>query len=174
MNKATLIQSLNDKFDELIQWAERQDDDKFELSAREGKWTTGQHILHLIVSTKAVVLGMSFDKSLLKDRFGLNDREEKDYEGIYKMYLDLLAKGPVVATAPYRPSVVKNEDKKAILAKFDEKRHDLIKVLEQWTEDELSSYQLVHPLMGPMSIREMILFTIYHTEHHLKPLRTYH
>ena len=174
MNKAQLVDGLNDKVDELLQWAENQEDDKFELSAREGKWTTGQHILHLIVSTKAVVLGMSFEKSMLKDRFGLNDREEKDYDGIYKMYLDLLANGPVVATAPYRPSFVKNEDKAAILAKFDEKRKDLIKALAPWSEEELSSYQLVHPLMGPMTIREMILFTIYHTEHHLKPLRTYH
>lgn len=36
------------------------------------------------------------------------------------------------------------------------------------TCDELDKYILPHPLLGKLTIREMMYFTIYHVEHHKK------
>ena len=37
---------------------------------------------------------------------------------------------------------------------------------DKFSEDEIDTYILPHPLLGKLTIREMIYFTIYHVEHH--------
>jgi len=41
-----------------------------------------------------------------------------------------------------------------------------------WSEDALDRHALVHPLMGELTVREMLLFFIVHERHHLKIVRT--
>lgn len=41
-----------------------------------------------------------------------------------------------------------------------------------WTEDALDRHVLAHPLMGDLTVREMLLFFIVHERHHLKVVRT--
>jgi len=36
-----------------------------------------------------------------------------------------------------------------------------------WTDEKLDNYLAPHPLLGKLTLRELIYFTIYHTEHHL-------
>jgi len=38
-------------------------------------------------------------------------------------------------------------------------------------EDDLDRVMLPHPLLGKLTLREMLFFTIYHVEHHLGILR---
>ncbi|HRH60621.1 MAG TPA: DinB family protein, partial [Chitinophagaceae bacterium] len=44
----------------------------------------------------------------------------------------------------------------------------LCKRVNNKPEDELDVYILPHPLLGKLTLREMLYFTIYHAEHHLK------
>jgi len=41
-----------------------------------------------------------------------------------------------------------------------------------WTEDALDRHALAHPLMGELTVREMLLFFVVHERHHLKSVRT--
>jgi len=41
-----------------------------------------------------------------------------------------------------------------------------------WAEDALDRHGLEHPLMGELTVREMLLFFIVHERHHLKIVRT--
>ena len=41
-----------------------------------------------------------------------------------------------------------------------------------WAEDALDRHALTHPLMGELTVREMLLFFIVHERHHLKIVRT--
>lgn len=41
-----------------------------------------------------------------------------------------------------------------------------------WAEDALDRHALAHPLMGELTVREMLLFFIVHERHHLKIVRT--
>lgn len=36
-----------------------------------------------------------------------------------------------------------------------------------WSEAALDRYQLPHPLLGKLTVREMLFFTVYHNAHHL-------
>ena len=38
--------------------------------------------------------------------------------------------------------------------------------LERMDEKQLDAYLLPHPLLGKLTLREMLYFTIYHVEHH--------
>jgi fumarate reductase subunit D len=40
--------------------------------------------------------------------------------------------------------------------------------LEEFSEQQLDLHRLPHPLLGKISIREMMYFTMYHAEHHME------
>lgn len=38
------------------------------------------------------------------------------------------------------------------------------------SDEILDTYQIPHPIIGLISVREMIYFTLYHYKHHLKAI----
>ena len=59
-------------------------------------------------------------------------------------------------------------DKK--IAAFNRERDKMIARLSSWSESKLDTYLLPHPLLGKLTLREMLFFSVYHIEHHLKLL----
>ncbi len=43
---------------------------------------------------------------------------------------------------------------------------DLISACEQWDETALDQYQVPHPVIGNLTVREMLFFTIHHNLRH--------
>ena len=35
-----------------------------------------------------------------------------------------------------------------------------------WTRHQVDTFQLPHPLLGKVTVREMLMFTLYHNQHH--------
>ena len=44
----------------------------------------------------------------------------------------------------------------------------LVLNINNYSEQQLDTFILPHPLLGKVTLREMMYFTIYHAEHHLK------
>jgi hypothetical protein len=44
----------------------------------------------------------------------------------------------------------------------------LCAAVERWPERALDRYRLPHPLMGKLTVREMLLFTLVHNIHHVR------
>ena len=44
-------------------------------------------------------------------------------------------------------------------------------VLRNWRDTDLDKYFLPHPLLGKLTIREMLFFTLYHDRHHVNNVR---
>ena len=65
---------------------------------------------------------------------------------------------------------MKQEEKEELLKRFLEAKDLLVKNLDRWPKGSLDKYQLPHPLLGKITVREMLYFTIYHTQHHRKIL----
>ena len=42
----------------------------------------------------------------------------------------------------------------------------LSKQIDHYSEQDLDKYILPHPLLGKLTMREMMYFTIYHVQHH--------
>jgi hypothetical protein len=39
--------------------------------------------------------------------------------------------------------------------------------MHTWSEDDLDNHRLPHPLLGKLTVREMLFFTLYHIQHHM-------
>ncbi|MDX2248847.1 MAG: DinB family protein [Bacteroidia bacterium] len=166
-SREQLIEGLEKKFSTLVIWIENQPIEKFEAQVRREKWSTGQHLAHLIKSTRPVNLALRLPKFILKWRFGINNREEKTYEALVEKYKQKLAAGGT-APSPFIPPKISANEKKALIAQFNRELAKLKKVVRKWDEKHLSTYIIPHPLLGRITMRELLFFTIYHTEHHLQ------
>jgi len=171
MDKETIADLLETKHSELISWLENQPEDSWTVGP-ENKWTTGQQALHLLQSIKPLNDALSMPKFLLRYKFGKANRPIRDYNAIVKRYQERLRdstgktfkgsqnmKIPTLADKDYLINRLQTESKK------------LQYKTKKISDKNLDSIVLPHPLMGKMPVREIIMWTAHHVEHHTKILK---
>jgi hypothetical protein len=134
--------------------------------APSGKWTPGQQLDHIYLSLKPLTTALGLPKIGLK-AFGSANRPSRDYDAVVAKYHDALANGGK-APSNFVPEPVFYRDKDVISGKLKSNLAKLISHLNKYSEQDLDKYLLPHPLLGKMTVREMLYFTIYHSEHHYK------
>lgn len=141
------------------------------------RWSAAENLIHLIKSVKAVYVGMRLPKILMGLKFGKSERNSRMYPQIRETYLNRLAEGAV--TVPkFRPDGRQETSdpgqfKEQILKKWDEACGQLLRKLNRWKEKDLDVYILPNPILGHLTIRETIMFTIYHNIHHLTNVQNF-
>lgn len=135
-----------------------------------GKWSEGQHLDHMIRSVKPLNLAYRLPSFTLRIMFGKPNRPVRNYDEVIERYQAKLAKGGV-ATGAFVPPVIKSGSKEKLLNSFALQNKNLCTVISKYKEDKLDKYLLPHPLLGKITLREMMFFTIYHNEHHLRILK---
>ena len=75
------------------------------------------------------------------------------------------------ASGPFIPSSIDFERKEELIKKYKQQKQKLITKIEKQSEKDLDTYILPHPLLGKVTLREMLYFTIHHNEHHLELLK---
>jgi uncharacterized damage-inducible protein DinB len=171
MNKSELLSKLKDSNQRASNWFTEFPVEKF--FQREGEvWSASDNVDHLIKSHKPIAKALKLPKITLKAMFGSADQPSRSYEAICQVYRDKIAEGGVASgrylpdqQTPERPEVAKAE----LLNQFSKASTDLVSVVEKWDENDLDSYLLPHPLIGKLTIREMLYFTIYHNLRHASP-----
>ncbi|MBO3696832.1 DinB family protein [Roseivirga sp. E12] len=172
MTKAEVIDILEQKHQTLYEWLVDHPDENW-IKGPEGKWNTGEHIVHLIQSEKALNKALRLPKFYLKYKLGTNNRDNRTYDQIVKRYQERLADNPgVVANTSKNMPPITVSNKASYLSELDKEKKRLIKKFQNWTEHDLDTYLLPHPLMGRMTVREIVIWTAYHTEHHYNNLRS--
>ena len=166
--KEEIIAALEEKSLQLIKWVSEQENDKFCISIDE-KWSTAQQLSHLTKSIKPLVMILSKPKFVMKLLFGKSNRETRSYLAVVEKYNSRLNKGGV-ATSAFRPKSLVAGDKKRLLDKYTAYSEKLERLINRCSESELDKYILPHPLLGKLTLREMMFFTIYHTQHHIDSL----
>jgi hypothetical protein len=162
--------AITQNYDEFAQWITNQPDEYFDQGP-EGKWSTGQHLGHLIQSTDPLNMALNMPRVALKMQFGKPNRPCRSYEEVVSRYQERLAKAAAeISKNPYGPKPVSQDDKAKMIEKFLTGKEKLVKNIGKWKEEQLDGYLLPHPLMGKMLVREVLFFTVYHTHHHLKTL----
>lgn len=172
MDKEAIAQLINAKHIELINWLEQQPKDSW-TQGPEGKWTTGQHALHLLQSIKPLNNALSIPKFLLRYKFGKANRPVRDYSAIVNRYQERLegAKGKTYKGSQNMKVPTLN-DKAYILNRLQVEQKKLQHKTKKMSDKNLDNLILPHPLMGKMPIREIIMWTGYHVEHHTETLKT--
>jgi hypothetical protein len=135
------------------------------------KWSPAENVLHLNKSTRPVVLAMRLPLMIPRLLFGIQSGSSRSYDQIRSMYQEVLTRGGQAGSyAPKRqgypsdpPSV---RDK--IMQDWNLIWQRLIQVTHRWDDRSLDRIRLPHPLLGKMTVREMLYFTLYHHQHHLE------
>jgi len=172
MDKETIAELLDEKHKTLLSWLNNQELEKW-LFGPEDKWTTGQQALHLLQSIKPVNNALSMPKFILQYKFGKANRAVRDYDAVVKRYQERLvdAQG-MTFKGSQNMKIPKITDKKYILTRLAVENKKLQHKVKKWSEKDLDNLILPHPLMGKMPVREIIMWTAYHVEHHTKQLIT--
>lgn len=171
MNKQELNTKLKESYRQFITEANELTQDEFEY-APESKWAAGQHAEHLLKSVKAVAQGLGMPKFLIKNKFGKANRPSRDYQGVVDRYREKLSLGPVF-NKTYAPGAVPFSKKVKMLNALNEQIEKLVAKTGKWSEEQLDEYIFPHPLLGKVTVREMLYFTSYHAEHHRRLIKLY-
>jgi hypothetical protein len=167
--KSEIKAGLESSFQKMVQFIESLDKHGFEDNPN-GKWSAGQQLEHLIKSVKPLNQVFLLPKFIFPMIFGKMKRTGRTYEELLDKYHEKLKKGGQ-ASSPFVPVVIKFEERTQKLTQFKNHLSKLIRHLDSMSDRQLDTLILPHPLLGKVSLREMMFFTIFHTEHHLNLLQ---
>lgn len=135
------------------------------MLSRNEKWTAGQQLDHIRLSVKPVNQALAMPKLGLKAMFGKANRPSKSYDELVTKYKLKLQEGGV-ATSRFIPTEVTIEQREKLIKSVNDVVGKLCKQLLDYSEKNLDELILPHPLLGKLTLREMMYFTIYHVVHH--------
>jgi hypothetical protein len=164
MTKTELKQNLTNNHQAFVDYVNILSTDEF-LYAPADKWTAAQQLDHIYKSVKPLTQGMGYPKFVLKWKFGKANRPSRTYDEVVAKYNSKLALGGR-ATGQFVPAVI-GVDKKEMLNKLIlDSVQKLNTRLDRFSESEMDTMILPHPLLGKITLREMMYFTMYHVAHH--------
>jgi hypothetical protein len=143
-----------------------------ELTLRVGDaWTPAEHLKHLSTSVSAVARGFAISPWLLRLRFGRVRAPSRSYGEVVAFYQSRLAEGGRASGAFVPPAddlaggvgALRTE----VLARWERTNARLRQAVGKWSERRLDRVALPHPLLGKLTAREMLFFTLYHNQHHV-------
>ena len=131
------------------------------------KWTAGQQLDHIIKSVAPVNQAFMLPGFVLTLLFGKANRPSRTYDQLVEKYQGKLKEG---GRAPGRfvPTSIGIHQRAALISKLEKLVGSLSARVEGFSEEQLDLLILPHPLLGKLTLREMIYFTIYHAGHHEK------
>ncbi|WP_424951384.1 DinB family protein [Deinococcus sp.] len=126
------------------------------------RWSPGHRLKHLILSNKPVAYALT----LPRERLQAWDvgQPHRSYAEIRTFYQDLLGAG-ARASGPFLPALTGTQAE--VIAEYSGSigllDHDCL----YWEEGDIDQYAMLHPVLGLLSVREMLYFTVLHNRHHL-------
>ncbi len=163
MNKSELQQNLLKQYANFIECINSITPEEVKIS-HNGKWSPDKQLSHLVKSVAPVRLAFTLPSFFLRILFGTANRPSRKYDELVAKYHAKLQAGGR-ASGRFLP----NEKPMPVL-KLTKQLTALIKSLNQqidsYSEEQLDKLILPHPLLGKLTLREMLYFTIYHVQHH--------
>lgn len=164
MTKQQIISQLHNNHNAFVQMIDGLSITDFMFAPSE-KWTAGQQLEHIYRAVSPVTLAFTLPRFIVSWKFGKSNRPSRTYDALVERYHTKLASGGS-ASGRFIPPVVQVEQKKKIIGNLLKTLEKLAQKVERSTEEELDTYILPHPLLGKLTLREMLYFTIYHVQHH--------
>ncbi len=139
--------------------------------AAEGKWSPAMQAEHLVKSVRPVTLAFSLPKFVLPLIFGKANRPSRTYDELIAKYKVKLSEGGK-ASKPFVPEAPKSLS--AVCERLEKSMATLSNRAESFSETQLDRLILPHPLLGKLTLREMLYFTAYHAQHHRELIASTH
>ncbi len=167
--KAEIIAGLEEEAAAAVALLSAETPEQF-TQAPAGKWSPGTQADHLVRSARPVNLALRLPGFLIGLRFGKADRPSASYDGVAEQYRASLEAGGK-ASGPYVPPAVRADQQSATVEALRRQYARLSTGIAPWSEEQLDRYLLPHPLIGKLTVREVLFFTHDHTRHHLESMR---
>ena len=131
-------------------------------------WSPAENVRHLVKSIRPVTKALGMPRLVLWTMFGWPRRKSATYDALVERYRGLLAAGGKAGR--FAPSPQEEQDVHArraeILGQYADANSALRIAIAKWSDAALDRHQLPHPLLGKLTVREMLMFTLYHQRHH--------
>ena len=138
-------------------------------SRHDRKWSPADNVHHLMISTAPVTLALRIPRLMLRVCFGVTRTPSRSWEALRSAYRDGLAAGATAGRyAPPRKAVPVEAaaDQGRFVLQCEGTVLRLEKAIEPWREQDLDRYRLPHPVLGRVTVREILMFTLFHFDHH--------
>lgn len=129
------------------------------------KWTAAQQLEHIVLCVKPLVMVFSMDKATIEQTFGRTDREGRTYEALLSDYFAKLNEGGK-APARFLPQETLIAERENLCKTLLHLIKTLCSKIETFSDEELDTLLVPHPLLGSLTLREMLYNAIYHVLHH--------
>lgn len=163
MTKQELIKTFIHNHEETVYYINALTDAEFVYSLPQ-KWSAGQQLKHILLTLLPFPKVLS-SKSFILEKFGKINRDTWSYETVLENYSKTSLKAP----ERFLPEKdIAPGQKEEIISEINETLSSTKNLLDAYSEEELDSLVLPHPLLGLLTIREMFYLMSYHPLHHLK------
>jgi hypothetical protein len=167
--KSQLIHMLKVSNQRVIDWFAAITVENFFIRNPE-EWSASENVDHLIKAHKPVAQALNLPRLALRAMFGRPHRASLTYEELCTAYRDEISKG-AQASGRYLPNQENpnsgtERKKQELLQEFSKVSTKLVSIVETWDGNELDQYVLPHPILGKLTVREILYFTIYHNLRH--------
>ena len=172
MNREEMLRKLDDVQAESAAYWRSFDTPAFFAKLGEG-WSPAENVRHLVKSIRPVTKALGVPRLFLRLKFGKPRRASVGFEELRERYQGLLDAGGKAGR--FAPSPREQGDleswRKEILQQHAEANRALRAAIARWPEAAFDEYQLPHPLLGNLTVREMLYFTLYHQLHHINVVK---
>ncbi len=164
MEKQELIDRFLQNHRALIVYVDAITEEQFTTN-KEGKWSPAQQLKHVQLCLHPMTQALA-SKDYIKAKFGTTDHIVQTYGQIVEQYKAALDKG---GKAPERfvPQSASMEDKAMLKHELEVQLQTIQELFSNYTDEEVDTLILPHPLLGNLSIRELFYLMTYHATHHL-------
>lgn len=168
--KSTIITSLNDAVNQFNELIFSLNQNEFETNFNN-KWSAGQDLVHLIKLLRILNIAYTIPNPILHILYGASKTESRSFDELRTLYKAALA-GGAKSPALYLPKPVFFNAKEDLIKKHEILNQSFVSKFNKITESDLDKYQLPHPILGEVTLRELAAFTSFHTVHHFELLKT--
>ncbi len=164
MDKEAIINSINFDHSSFVEFIEALNNEEY-VRNRDQKWSAERQMEHLILCVRPLVQVFSKEPIAIEKAFGRTDRRSSTYDDLLDLYRQRLKEG---GKAPdrYVPGEALNGTKAEKCQEMLALVSSLCLRIEYLSDDDLDSLQIPHPLLGNLTLREMLYNMIYHVKHH--------
>ena len=135
------------------------------MLSKDGKWTAGQQLDHIRRAVSLLPFGLGLPRVIRIILFGSPTRSSTGYDALVARYRSVLERGGK-ASGIFIPSPVEFDRREKIEDKILNAVTRINARLDSYSEAALDASYLPHPLLKKLTLREMMMFTVYHVEHH--------
>ncbi len=139
------------------------------LAPQGDHWSPADHLRHLILSVRPLARAMGYPKVVLACRFGISRRQGLSFDVLKERYEKALAAGAQAGSftpSPRKDGVSDEAWRAQIFEHWEQEGQFLEAELCHWGETTLNRLRLPHPVLGKLTVREMLFFTVNHNRHH--------